>query len=680
MSNKEQELKQKILIADDSEMNRAILADMLESEYEIIEAENGVEAVAAIQQYGVQLSLILLDIVMPEMDGFGVLDAMNKHHWIEDIPVIMISSESGTTYVRRAYELGITDYISRPFDAMVVHRRVVNTLMLYAKQKKLAALVMEQIDENEKQSNLMIDILSHIVEFRNGESGLHVIHIRVLTELILKHLIQITDRYEFSLEEISMISTASALHDIGKISIPGEILNKPGRLTNEEFATMKTHTTIGAEMLENLAFHQEEPLVKEAYAICRWHHERYDGRGYPDGLKGDEIPISAQVVALADVYDALTSERVYKKAFSHEVAVRMICNGECGTFNPLLLKCLKDIADTLQEKLNDSNVGRTNEKELQEILEEKLHPRESAASERSLQLLEHERMKCSFYASMSDEIQFEYTPLPPMVTLSSWGAGRLKLPEIIMDPFEDQAVSSIMDKEDLKELSRICHEATPKEPVFRYDCKANLDGESRWMRIVCQAMWSSDEEPVYMGVIGKAVDIHEARLRIDALEKMTSHDTMTKLLNHDYAKQRIQERLKGKTLSRYALMLIDIDGIREANERGGREFGNQVILHVADRLREITGEDEIAARISGDEFLFFAKCDPGMKETAAKTAAALEGEYEGFKICVSIGMAGTENIGTDYDVLFYGADAALRAAKKGGQGRIVSYRELMEKK
>ena len=279
--SKEQEFKQKILIADDSEMNRSILADMLESEYEIIEAENGVEAIACIQKHGPELSLILLDIVMPELDGFGVLEVMNRHHWIDEIPVIMISSESSSFHVERAYELGITDYISRPFDAVIVHHRVVNTIVLYAKQKKLAALVMEQIDEKEKQSSLMIDILSHIVEFRNGESGLHVLHIRALTELLLKHLNRVSDKYRFTQEEISMICIASALHDIGKISIPGEILNKPGRLTKEEFETMKTHTTIGAEMLEKLSFHQEEPLVKEAYAICRWHHERYDGRGYP---------------------------------------------------------------------------------------------------------------------------------------------------------------------------------------------------------------------------------------------------------------------------------------------------------------------------------------------------------------------------------------------------------------
>ena len=677
--SKELELKQKILIVDDSEMNRAILADMLESEYEIIEAENGAEAVAIIEECRAELSLILLDIVMPEMDGFGVLEIMNKREWIEEVPVIMISSESGAAPVKRAYEMGISDYISRPFDSAVVHRRVVNTIMLYAKQKKLAALVMEQIDENEKQNALMIDILSHIVEFRNGESGLHVLHIRILTEQILKHLVQISDKHRFNQEEISLISMASALHDIGKISIPGEILNKPGRLTKEEFDTMKTHTTIGADMLKNLAFHQDEPLVKEAYAICRWHHERYDGRGYPDGLKGDDIPISAQVVALADVYDALTSERVYKKAIPHEEAVRMICNGECGTFNPLILKCFNDIADVLPDRLKECNPGRTNEQELQEILENKLQPKDSSASERTLRLLEKERMKCSFYASMSDEIQFEYTLFPPMLTLSEWGAKKLQLPEIIMDPFKESGpLYSLIERGDIAEFLRILTEASHENPVVKYDCKANIGGESRWVSIVCQAMWSFDDESQFIGAIGKVVDIHESRMRIDALERMASHDSMTGLFNYDYAKNQIQELLKNREGEDYVLMLVDVDGIKKANETKGREFGDKVLIHVAKHMKEIAGSDEVAARISGDEFLFLSKCDMDLDGAAEKVARAVEGEYEGFQISVCIGMAGTRNMGTNYNVLFHGADAALRAAKKNGPKHRENYIKLMQ--
>ena len=345
--------KQRILIADDSEMNRAILTEMLGEEYEILEAENGQQAIEMIEKNS-GIDLLLLDIMMPVKDGFDVLAAMNQYHWIDELPVIMISAENATSFVERAYDLGATDYISRPFDMAVVRRRVVNTLMLYGKQKRLMQLVADQIYENEKSNSLMITILSHIVEFRNGESGLHVLHIRTFTEMILRKLITMTDKYPLTETEISLITMASALHDIGKINIPESILNKPGKLTREEFDTMKTHTTIGAEILDKLPFQQESDLVKTAYAICRWHHERYDGRGYPDGLKGEQIPIAAQVVAMADVYDALTSERCYKKAYSHDTAIQMILNGECGAFNPLLLQCLQEAAPRLQAELSTS--------------------------------------------------------------------------------------------------------------------------------------------------------------------------------------------------------------------------------------------------------------------------------------------------------------------------------------
>ena len=344
-------IKEQILIADDSEMNRELLSEMLHNDLRILEARNGRECINMLEQYGTGISLVLLDIVMPEVDGFGVLSYMNANRWIDDIPVIMISSETSEAHIRRAYDMGASDYVSRPFDAKVVHRRVSNTLKLYAKQRRLLRLLEKQLYEKEKNNRIMVSILSQIVEFRNGESGLHVIHINLLTSLILERLQEKTDRYDISRQEQELIATASTLHDIGKIAIDEKILNKPGKLTREEFEIMKTHTVIGANMLETVEQYQNEPLIERAHEICRWHHERYDGRGYPDGLKGDEIPISAQVVALADVYDALVSKRVYKPAYSHEKAIEMILNGECGAFNPLLLECLTDIKDQLRKEM-----------------------------------------------------------------------------------------------------------------------------------------------------------------------------------------------------------------------------------------------------------------------------------------------------------------------------------------
>ena len=343
--------KYRILVVDDSEMNREILSEILNEEYDIIEADSGDTCIDMLRKYKTGISLVLLDIVMPGMDGFGVLNYMNHHHYLEDIPVIMISSEDSTETVRRAYEMGVSDYINRPFDAGVVHRRVYNTIKLYAKQRRLIALITNQVYEKEKNNRMMVGILSQIVEFRNGESGSHVLNINIFTGMLLESLVQHTDKYDLSWSERLLITTASALHDIGKIGIDDKILNKPGRLTDEEFKIMQNHTIIGASILENMGSYQDEELMKVAYQICRWHHERYDGKGYPDGLKGDEIPISAQVVSLADVYDALVSERVYKKAYSHEKAIEMITNGECGCFNPILLECLLDIQDRIKRKM-----------------------------------------------------------------------------------------------------------------------------------------------------------------------------------------------------------------------------------------------------------------------------------------------------------------------------------------
>lgn len=355
-----------LLVVDDSEMNREILKEILGKEYRILEACDGEEALKMLEQYGPEISLVLLDIIMPKMDGFEVLAYMNRDKWIEDIPVIMISSEGSESYIRRAYELGASDYISRPFDAKVVYQRVINMIKLYAKQRRLIHLVTDQIYEKEKNNRMMTGILSQIVEFRNGESGLHVLHINILTQLLLEKLMRKSENYDLSWSQQHMIATASALHDIGKIGIDEKILNKPGKLTKEEFEAMKQHTIIGARMLDRLEMYHDEEMMKYAYEICRWHHERYDGKGYPDGLKGEEVPISAQVVSLADVYDALVSDRVYKKAYSHEKAMEMILNGECGMFNPLLLECLVEIQDKVRKELGIKGVN-----ECLEYLEER---------------------------------------------------------------------------------------------------------------------------------------------------------------------------------------------------------------------------------------------------------------------------------------------------------------------
>lgn len=347
--------KPQVLIIDDSELNRDLLKEMLRDRYEILEAADGEKGLALLYELGTKISLVLLDVVMPKLGGFDVLAVMQKERWLDDIPVMMISAEDSPTFIQKAYDMGASDYITRPFNMNVVRQRSDNITKLYAKQRRLLSLVSSQIQEKERNNHIIISILSEVVGLKNGESRKHILSVSRITELLLSRVMQRTSRYHLTWQNEALITNAAALHDIGKIGIDEKILNKPGKLTKQEFEIMKTHTLIGAKMVEHLEAFREEPFVKVTYAICRWHHERWDGRGYPDGLKGDAIPISAQIVSIADVYDALTSKRVYKDAFAHEKAIQMILDGECGLFNPLLLDCLLDIKDSLKEELQKNS-------------------------------------------------------------------------------------------------------------------------------------------------------------------------------------------------------------------------------------------------------------------------------------------------------------------------------------
>ncbi len=500
------EPKQKILIVDDSEINRALLKDILGEGYEYLEAENGTRAVEILRKR-TDIVLVLLDLIMPEMDGFDVLRVMQCHAWQEEIPVIVISAAEDTANIERAYDMGVADYIRRPFERVMVLRRVQNVLMLYAKQKRLTRLVTDQVYEKEHNSILMISILSHVVEFRNSESGQHVLHIRTLTDLLLHQLVQKTDRYQLDESDISLISTASALHDIGKIMIPEEILNKPGRLTEEEYAIIKTHTTEGAKILNDLAIGRDEPLLRVAHAICRWHHERWDGGGYPDKLRGDDIPIEAQVVALADVYDALTSERCYKEAYSHETAIRMILHGECGTFNPLLMECLEESSELLYSELQRSEYDCGFRHETRRLSEEILHREALPREDRAQRLLDLERERTAFYAGQHGGIQFDYDLLSGSVTVVNRYEEPLNRTRKL--DFNDGQGLQFLSAKDRRRLLDAIAAATPEEPDAVFPVLIAVDQEYRLHRLVMHTLWSRAGVRRCVSVIGQITDDHK---------------------------------------------------------------------------------------------------------------------------------------------------------------------------
>lgn len=671
--------KKKILIVDDSELNRALLEDMLSDDYDILEAENGLVASRIIQEHEMNISLILLDIVMPVMDGFGLLKLMNKKGWIKNIPVIMISAETASTFMDKAYGLGAVDYVSRPFDERTVRHRVDSNVILGEKQKDLSTRLAAQIYEKEKDNRLMIEILSHIVEFRNGESGLHVLHVHAITEFLLQQLAKKTDKYDLSPKQISLISNASALHDIGKISIPSEILNKEGKLTDEEFEIMKSHTLEGAKMLEDIPFRKNEPLIKISHEICRWHHERFDGSGYPDGLKGEEIPISAQVVALADVYDALTSRRVYKPALTHAKAVEMILNGDCGAFNPLLLECFKDCNRELEEKIKQVSFDDTVENDINKSMVRTLKTEGTEASNRTIKLLERERNRFKILSSLSREVIFEYNAVPEMITFSDWCAEFLGLPVRIYNPADSAFGKKVFIKKDFKDLIKKIKSTSPENSSIIEKYLLNLKGVKTWCKVYARTMWNDNDPPELEGAMGKIVDINEEINEIKYLETEVEKDFRTGLLNQRAAKQKINDILASAGRRKFALIMFDMDNLKQANDSRGHLFGDEVIEHIAKVARANTRDEDIVARIGGDEFIIFMEYKHSIETQIKRIFRCLTQQFTDFKISISMGVACSEaGSVTDYEKLFTMADTAAYAVKKGGKNAYRFYDETMQ--
>lgn len=339
--------KKTLLIADDAELNRILLRQIFEEQFQVLEAEDGEQTIKMLDERKDEISLLFLDLVMPGKTGLEVLKHMQEKGYMKTIPVIMITGEATAETDEKAYEYGASDIIYKPFNARVIRRRTLNILELFEnrihiekKLEKRTKQLMESREKLEKNNEFLINALSSVVEFRSLESGEHIKRVKFFTRIFLTYLKQFYPEYELSQEQINMIVNASALHDIGKIAIPDSILLKPAKLSKDEFDEMKKHTIYGCEILDN--FKQEDSeFYRYCYDICRYHHERYDGNGYPDRKQGEEIPIWAQVVSIADVYDALISMRVYKTPYATDTAFQMILDGECGVFSPKILDCFQ---------------------------------------------------------------------------------------------------------------------------------------------------------------------------------------------------------------------------------------------------------------------------------------------------------------------------------------------------
>ena len=490
--------RQKILIVDDSEFNRDMLKEILGETYNYLEAENGNQAIQIMGE-NIGIDLMLLDINMPQMNGFEVLKWMNQSQCMDEIPVIMISSEDAVDTMRKAYELGITDYITRPFDSVIVKKRVQNTLGLYMNQKHLINVVYDQVYEKEENNNIMIRIMSNILGSRNSESREHILHIKTATEMMLRQLVKVTDAYPLTEADIALITTASSLHDIGKIRIPEEILNKPGRLTDEEFKIMKTHSELGAAIIKDMDFPQDHPLVHTAWEISRWHHERWDGKGYPDGLKGEEIPISAQVVSIVDVYDALTSERCYKKAFDHDTAIQMILDGQCGQFNPILLMCLKELSPQLSKMLDKEMDDNSYYHEVQRLSNEILSDRSLPNHNYSQNVVRVMQEKIDFFKSNSGMRSIDYNKISGQLTIFN---GKQQILCQRNDPNFNLFKEFGVNEEDVHHIQALLHQTSVQNKEISVQIKAMVENVRQMYKLKLHTLWSPIKKDGYIGIVG----------------------------------------------------------------------------------------------------------------------------------------------------------------------------------
>ena len=479
--------RQKILVVDDSKFNQELLMEILGENYQYILANDGLEAISILQKDWT-IDLMLLDINMPRMNGFEVLEYMNQYHWIDEFPVIVISAEEENSIIEKAYNLGAAEYIQRPFDAFIIKRRVMNTLVLYANQKRLTNVVVNQVYEKEENNKVMIGILSSVVGTYNKESREHILHIRIATQMLLRRLVQKTDAYPLTESDITLIATASSLHDIGKVGISKEILNKPTKLTDEEYEIMKTHTLIGAKMIQDMDYPADKPLAKTAYEICRWHHERFDGKGYPDSLVGNDIPISAQVVSVADVFDALTSTRVYKKAYDYKTAIQMILDGRCGCFNPLLLDCLKEIGADIYVAFNNK-LDYADYNEVQKLSGEILKSETLPYNDHSQRIIDFLQEKMEFFEMSNSKELFDYNPLIGELTIINREKNKkYKQTTLEFNSFD-------VNEEVVEKIKKYLNETSVENKEFTLQFKE--------LNIKFHTLWSGLDTDQYIGVIGQ---------------------------------------------------------------------------------------------------------------------------------------------------------------------------------
>lgn len=668
---------ERLLIVDDVELNRALLGEMFRTEFLLSEAENGREAIEVLEEKHGEIVAVLLDLVMPELDGFGVLKEMTYRGWIGRIPVVMITAETSDTVMQKGYEMGAADIISKPFNPNIVRQRIHNVVEQYNYRHKLEVLVEEQTRELRRQSKelrensvQLIDILSAIIEFKNMESVQHIYNLRVITKMLLTELANSHKEYGLTEEIIEASSEAAAMHDIGKIAIPDYILNKPGKLTPEEFEIMKTHTIRGCEILDKIAAVRNLVYFNYCYEICRHHHERWDGKGYPDGLLGDETPIWAQAVSLADVYDALISKRVYKDEVESEKAVQMIMEGECGVFNPVLISCFLRVLPEIEGYIVQGVQERREEKIVPVSVETPVHVSPTDISSRTLRLLERERQKYQILSDLSEEIVFDYDLQKDQITFSEKYQILTRKNLVVKDFKMNLDQYSAVPQEERIHLLDIMNRITPEHPVSRFQLRLDLDGRGlQWYDAYLYSVWDWEYEPVCVSYIGKLINVEVQKQEELRLQMAADSDPLTGIWNRNAMRAKIEPLLQDGVMSSGAMCFIDIDNFKTANDCYGHAFGDSILKDVASLLKAGVRSSDLVGRIGGDEFLLFLRDieSQGVSSRIQHILKRIHMQFREFQVSISVGISMYPKDGTDYETLLSRADESLYHAKQEGK-------------
>jgi len=645
------------------------IGEMLKDSYIIIANEDINEAIDSLRVYGIQAALIILDTNIKNGKTGHILELIDSTYISRHTPIVLVCTENNMDIINRAVNIGAVDFIERPFNSEKIQQEIKSIISYSERVKKLKSDLYEEALQNEKGINVIANVVSHILEFKNRESELHVHNVRLMAELLANEVQKRGISNAIDKRKIHLFGLASALHDIGKLKIPDEVINKPGKFTKEEYDIMKEHSIKGAEMLRGIGVDIDGDLYRFAYNICRWHHERYDGSGYPDGIEGDNIPIEAQIVSIVDAYDAMTSERVYKPPMTHEEAIESIKNGECGAFNPKLIECIIET-----EVLQYVKSGAMRESEGDNQYSNTEYRREQ------LEVVDKRHKNQAFYAEMSMEIRFEYYKEKDVLYISRYGANKLGLGNIVEKPRKSDKLNAIFKNLDIKELFEEVDNTDGDENITlnrELRCDGTFGEEYRWHRIVIRKMYN---EGMYTGFIGIAIDIDEETRKIEQMRISTSTEYLTGAYTREAGERIIKDEIRAKYESdgeskELALAVFDIDDFKDINNKHGHPFGDCILKDIVKKTKESIRYKDIVVRMGGDEFIILLKYDYGVQDIIERVHSQIASNYRGIDVSISMGIVTTEHIKErmTYESMYLYADKAMYSVKNNGKGSYMFY-------